>query len=369
MTDQPLTILITSIGSRAAEGVVASLGRLRQHIRLVVTNSTPEAPGLYDADAAYLVPLTANHAGFVARLGAIIESEQPRLVISGRDEEVTLLAAMAEAPAGHGKTQFLVPPAAIAPIFNDKYQTAVFANRHGLPFAPTACSRTELDHLIAEHGFPIVSKPRVGGFASRDVRVLFTPEQADRALHLGGLVFQPFLGLHQVEEDIRQWSTGFGEPWLRKPNDTSHMIDFVLGQDGALLALCASVAQRSGTIVQRLTRCDDPALLACAHRHVEVLRRFGLRGPLNIQGVLDPQGRFVAFEWNARFVGSTPGYAQLGVNLVDAALRHYLPELQSVPVVPTTELIPFRSIIFRAVPLCDIETLKQAGHWSGPGGH
>lgn len=358
------TLLVTSVGSRAAEGILAALGPLRRHVRIVATNSIAEAPGLYEADVAYLVPPTAQADAFFERMKTIIRSERPHLVLNGRDEEIALLARLAGDAACKG-TDFLLPPAELAHCFNDKYLTATFAREHGLPFAPTAFTGDELAGLIASHGFPLIAKPRKGGHASRDVFIVLSESQAWRLHARGNTLFQAFIGKHLVHDDFEAWNGDQGIPWTWNPRNTYHMIDFVLGRGGELLAQCMTEAERMGSVVQSLRLVEHPALQDAARRHVDALRAAGHRGPVNIQGCIDPEGRFQAFEWNARFVGSIPGYALLGVNLVDAALRHYLPELAEVPHSETTPRMVFRPLAFRGVPLSAVDALRRNGCLEG----
>lgn len=355
-------ILITSIGSRAAEGVLACLAPARERVRVIATNSMPDAPGLYDADAAYLVPPTAQHAAFSERLAAIVRHEQPALVINGRDEEVPALAALADRqPAA--ATTFLVPPTAMAPLFNDKYLTAGFASAHGLPFAPTAWTTEEVRALVARHGFPLVAKPRTGGHASRDVFVLTTTNQVDAVLQRGGFVVQAFVGGERLARRFMDWDLSLGVPWVSNPRNTYHMIDLVIGRQGEAVSLCLSEADRAGSIVQRLRWVDDARLQGVAQRHAAVLAAAGHRGPVNIQGVLAEDGEFMAFEWNARFVGSAPGYALMGQNQVLAALRHFVPALQDLVLPPQQAVTAFRPLVFRGVPAAAIDALREQGVW------
>ena len=356
------SVLITSVGSRAAEGVLASLAPVRHRVRVIATNSVAEAPGLYDADVAYLVPPTAQQAPFAQRMADIIAREEPDLLVNGRDEEVPVLADLAARDVS-GRHVFLGPPPELAPIFNDKYQTAAFAERHGLPFVASACTEPEVRQLIADSGYPVVAKPRSGGHASRNVYVLTSPQQVDTALRHGGFVFQPFVGEGRLGDAFTAWDTAMGIPWMWNPPNTYHMLDVVLGRDAQVVSICVSKAERAGSVVKRLHLLEDPGLHALAVRHAQVLGAAGHRGPVNIQGVVLPGGAFVAFEWNARFVGSSPGYALLGQNHVLAALRHFLPALADQPEPTRGPTTVFRPLVFRGV--CDdaIEHLRQNGRW------
>jgi len=356
------TVLITSIGSRSAEGILASVAALRPFIRIVATNSVAEAPGLYDADVAYLVPPTAQTDRFLERMREILARERPSIVLNGRDEEVVALARLAE-EAPFAETAFPLPPASIAACFNDKLLSARFAKEHDLPFAETAHSEAELKRLIAARDFPLVAKPRTGGFASRDVFVVQTEAQAWTLHERSDVVFQPFIGKQLVHNADDLWRFECGVPWELNPQNTSYMIDFVLGRDGQLISQCLTESERSGSIVRSMKLVSYPVLRESAQRHVAAFRSVGHRGPVNVQGIIDAKGRFEAFEWNARFVGSVPACALLGVNLVEDTLRHFVPALAQVPVPKPCPQMVFRPLAFRGVPISDVESLRSAGCW------
>lgn len=358
------TVLVTSVGSRAAEGVLACLAPLRAQLRIVGTNSVAEAAANFDTDATWLVPPTAQRAAYEARLAEVLATERPALVFNGRDEEVPALAALAERQPAAG---WLLPPAALAPVFNDKYLTARFAAAHGLPFAETACSGAEVDALLGRHGLPLVAKPRVGGFNSRDVVVVTDAAQLAALLARGDQVCQPFVGgpaLAQAFAQLQAQVAAGAVPWSWNPVNTYQTLEVMIGAQGEVLQAFATEALRLGTPVEQVRLLPaDSSLQALADRHARVLAAAGHRGPLNVQGFCDAQGRFTAFEWNARIVGTAPAYALQSRNLVLAAVLHRLPALAAALPAEAAALAVFRPLAFRGVPVAWIERLQRDGVW------
>ncbi len=355
------SILITSVGSRAAEGIIACLEPLRSQIRVVATNSIPEAPGLFDADVAYLVPATADTPAFEARIREILVRERTDLVINGRDDEVEILSRLL--PSIPHKPGFLGPPEDISGIFNDKYKTAQFAQANDLPFAPTAITATEIHTLVEQYGFPLIAKPRKGGFASRDVFVLTKQEQLEAVLTRGGFVVQPFLYEGNLSDPISDWENALGIPWIWNPLNTFHLIELVIGRDGSVVSVCASKAERDGSIVKKLKIIDDKDIRRIADKHCAVFSAAGHQGPVNVQGVRLGGDEFIAFEWNARFGGSAPGYALMGVNQVMMAVLDRFPDLKARPLHGPGLHSVFRPFVFRAVLNSDVKLLREEGCW------
>lgn len=355
--EQKVSILMTSAGSRAAEAILASLACVRAQVRWVGTNSVADFACLDELDVAYLVPLTQDAPAFMQRMRTIVEAERPDVILNGRDEEVALLAVLAQETG----CLFLGPPPLLAPVFADKYQTCQFALKHGLPFAETAVSPEELDSLIQKQGFPLIAKPRRDGHASKDVFWVFNRLQADRMLAKGTFVFQPYMGPTDLLMDMGEWGQSWGMPWIWNPMNVYYMLDFVVGSDAQAVSWCVTRAERSGSNIQRLDVLEDETLEALVHQHVDVLGQNGHCGPVNVQGYLDREGKFCAFEWNARFVGSVDGYALLGKNLVLDALVKRFPFLTAASLAQGGPCVIFRPLMYKAVPLALILALELHG--------
>ncbi len=352
----PIVILLTSAGSRAADAIIACLNELRADLRLVGTNTLPAFASLVELDAAYLVPPTADAAAFSARMHAIIDQERPHVIINCRDEEVALLSQLA-LQAG---CIFLGPPPALAQVFGDKQHTFEYCRARGLPFVRSASCVTELEAMLAVHDFPLVAKPRRGGYASKDVFLVFSRAQAAHQLAGGNVVFQPLLG-HAAERARWQHGQQRGVPYISNPASTFFLLDFVIGQAGNTVSACATRAEAAGSTFHRIEALDGAHWQSLLVRHAAALAADGCRGPVNVQGCLDDDGQFCAFEWNARFIGSVDGYALLGTNLVADALADLFPArlARRAPAPPAQVL--FRPVRFQAVPQHAIAELAATG--------
>ncbi len=356
---KPIKILLTSAGSRTVEAIIDCLGKIRDQVELIGTNSIAEFASLNEFDSAYLVPLTSDMDLYRKRLLKIILTEKPDVIMNGRDEEVKILSEISE----ETNTLFLGPPTAISNIFTDKYMTYHFSRKNDLPFTDTAYTEEELKVLIHKHGFPLVAKPRIGGHASKDVYIICNLEQATNLHKTNNIVFQPFLGGRKLIEKVSQWNSNKAIPWNWNPTNIYFMIDFVLANNGKSLALIITKAERSGSIVKKLEHFHDKTLFEMAQNHIEILGSNGHCGPVNIQGYIDDDGNFSAFEWNSRFVGSVYGYSLLGKNLVLEALKYYFPEIVNTPPIKTQFGQLFRPMVYKEVPENYIRLLRENGYW------
>ena len=316
------TILITSVGSLVGHNILESLARRRQEWRVVGVNSLPLAANNFRCNMAYLAPESAQEAAYLSRLREILRIEQPAVVLAGRDLDLPPLASLKAEPE-FTQTLFLSPAAASVPVINDKYETWLFARRHGLPFAATAFDRSELDELIARTGFPLICKRRFGN-ASRGVFILRSAEEADAALAEGTFVFQEFLcpppDLQAILPDFR-----FGVPLFYGIVEKDHYSAMgLVDNHGNLLAFFASLHILEGGRDTSIKPLDEPALERMTADYARALSPLGFIGPLNFDCKKIGPGRFVPYELNGRFGGATAARASLGHPDVEYALDYFL---------------------------------------------
>jgi carbamoyl-phosphate synthase large subunit len=357
--NKPLRILLSSAGSRSVEAIIDCLKPVREQVYLIGTNTIPEFVSLAYLDAAYLVPPTASSAEYKAKMFEIVRFEKPDLIINGRDEEVPILAKI----SAETQVCFIGPNPEIANLFSNKYHTYLFCQKHQLPFVETAVEPHEIDRLIERVGFPLIVKPRQFGHASKDVFVLHHHHQVAHYAQQNNFIFQPFVAPAKVKQQFEAIANGQGIPWVLNPSNAYYNIDLLIGPKGEELSRCITASRRSGSVITGMQLSHDAYMHQLADRHVAVLSANAHRGPLNIQGYLNEQGEFQVFEWNARFVGSTYGFAMLGVNMVLEAVRHFSGRLKLEGPSLTGDGLLFRPMRYESVPMPVYTTLKATGTW------
>jgi carbamoyl-phosphate synthase large subunit len=364
------TMLITSVGSLVGHNILESLGPRRREWRVVGINSQPLAVNNFRCDVAYLVPETAQEEAYLSRMREVLRTEQPAVVLAGRDLDLPPLARLKAEPE-FAQIFFLLPAAAAVPVVNDKYATWLFARRYGLPFAATAFNRAELDTLIARKGFPLICKRRYGN-ASRGVFILRSASEADAALAEGNFVFQEFLSpppnLQALLPDFR-----FGMPlFYGIVEDDHYSAQGLVGNDGELLGFLAILNTMEGGKDISHELLDEPALERMTADYARALGRLGYIGPLNLNCKKISPNRFMAYELNGRFTGATAARALFGYPEVEYALDYFLDGRRPEP---THESRPYggasRCIIQRLpgahlLGLDLVTQLTSAGVWAKP---
>ncbi len=353
------TVLITSIGSISATGVALCLAAVRHELRIVATNSVAEAAGNFLADRAVIVPPTASGEDWLAAVQSLIDEERPLLVINGRDEEVALLARLRERNDQPG-IHLLAPSPGLVPAVVDKYESYRFARHHDLPFAETASSAEEVAALMSLKGLPLVAKPRRGGFSSHGVCLVRTEAEVEAILATATHVFQEMLPCPLLDASIESWRGIRGIPWRFAMQSVDHEIDLLI--DGDVLTLALSAGHADGSLNRDIRIVEEPGQRRVADAYGRVFARLGHCGPLNLQGRLLPDGRYIPFELNARFTGTMPGKAALGFNLVRAALSHWGGVTSAIPLAANDERVD-RLPLFIAYGRSVAAGLAATGEW------
>ncbi len=362
------TILITSVGSMVGQNVLDSLHFNRQNLRIIATNSALEAANNFRCDRTYLVPLAANVEEYITSLSDIIEKEKPDLIIPGRDDDIVILAKLKEQMPKY-KENFLTGPEDFAHIMDDKVKSYQFAQKYGLPFAPTISSsaqnaKEEVQKLVEKFGFPVIAKPSKGN-GSRGIWVVTNQDQLDRVMNESNYAIQPLFGQENIELD-----TTFGIPFMWEvPEKSLHAVQVLIAKEGEVGPSLGFTSEMVGGKCERVDLNEDPELLEIANKFASYAAKEGWRGTFNIQFKKDPKHGLQAIEMNGRFSGGTSARYYLGFDEVTWVLKDWLGEdsLISNPIPEGIELVK-RSLHDYGLKKSDMETLNENKIWDASEG-
>ena len=226
----------------------------------------------------------------------------------------------------------------------DKASSARWCEARGIPFAATV-STDQPDapdgagRLLAEHGFPLIAKPRSGS-ASIGVVALRDRQQVQQVLAQPGMILQPFYAPPSAPlvPDLAAGTPLFWE--IPCPDEPGIM--GLIGPDGEIGPhLCFTATHRLGRN-EDMGRLVDPTLTDFADEVVARFADLGWRGPLNLQVRLAPDGWRI-IEINPRFTGGTAGRLLLGLDEVAWVLNHWLGR----DVVPPRQDPPVSRVVMR----------------------
>jgi len=288
-------VLVTGAGALLGQGIIKSLRLSGTEYHIIAADPDRRGAGLYWADAAYLIPM-AKAPDYLETIRRILALERPDAVLIGTDVELMIFAAHREELETEFRTRIVVSSPDVVQIADDKWLTYQFLVRHGLPYPRTALPENA-ESLVAECGFPLVVKPRVGA-RSVGVQVVNSVDHLRLALMI-------------TENPVIQ-------ECVSTPRD--EYTSGLLIVDGAAQAVVTMRRDlRDGNTYRAYVQPE------CVHNSflADVAGLLGGYGPLNFQfRVADGQPKI--FEINARFSGTTPLRAYAGFNEVDYLLRQIL---------------------------------------------
>ncbi len=260
------------------------------------------------------------------RLLEIIESEQPNLVIPGRDDDLRVLAALRTIKPEFASI-YLCGDEKSAEIITDKWLTYQFALSHNLPFASSALPNPDSNHsevkrLLEVQGFPLLAKPR-NGFGSHGVFIISNEDQLGYALGLENIVIQQYLGNPSELERLNFRLQKEGMPLFFSLEEEKYSLQTFVHRDGTVGEIfCTLHKMVSGRSV-KVEKIAHAELENIAVRYAKAMASEGWFGPLNIQCQRLQSGDFMAYELNGRFTGATSARYHLGFDEVGDTLNTF----------------------------------------------
>ena len=167
-----IRVLITGAGSGVAQGIIKALRISELPLTLIMSDINPVNSGLYRADEAIILPKSETSNSFPIICQALKEAQIDILMV-GSEFDLKFFAAHREAIQKETGTFVIASPLETVSIAEDKWLTAEFLKKNGLPFAEAFLA--ENVDAAAEKGnswgYPFVLKTRVGT-SSRHVHVV-----------------------------------------------------------------------------------------------------------------------------------------------------------------------------------------------------
>jgi carbamoyl-phosphate synthase large subunit len=288
-----ITVLVTGAGGGVGEGIIKALRLMRGlDVRIVAADMSPWAAGLYAGDVLRLVP-RASAPDYVDAIIRVCREEKVDYYLPGTDVELLTCAENAPRIEQECGAHVVIAPRRVVEIADDKLATARFLEEHGFSFPRTYLRN---DWRAGALPFPLIVKPRVG-CRSIGLEVVKGEAELERALaRTDEIVLQEHLG----------------------SDDTEYTCTVVV---------CKGEPSRVA-ILQRWLRAGDTYRVVPVENErissyvLDVASALGVVGSCNFQLRLDG-GTPKIFEINARFSGTTPLCAELGLNPVESYLKRH----------------------------------------------
>lgn len=321
-------ILITSVGSLVGNNFLDALTNRREGVAIVGTNSISSASNNYRCDKCYLVsPVEATDV-FKSEILNIVNQEKPDALVAGRDDDVVILAELAE-EYKIIKDIYIGGNVLLARAMDDKTLSYNFAQIHKLPFAPTIKSDTkniltEAEKMVAKFGFPLIAKPTKGN-GSRGIWIVCEQEQLKKVCAEKDFSLQPFF--RSQNEEKTTLDTTFGLPFFWEiPEQYLYAGQAIIGKNYQVQKVIAYKALMIRGKCEQLELFEDKNLVKLVLQFAETVAKKGWRGPFNVQFKKDDNLGYQAIEMNGRFSGGSSARYYLGFDEIGDLLNDWFDE-------------------------------------------
>jgi carbamoyl-phosphate synthase large subunit len=295
-------VLVTGAGSGVGQGIIKALRLSQLPLTIISADIMPMNAGLYRTDEAVIVPRVESEDS-LDEIVAILLRNRIDVVMVGSEFDLEFFSKNKTVIERQTGTLIVAAPLETVNIANDKWLTAEFLRKKGLPYAEAWLPNGVEDaaRVADEWGYPVVLKTR-RGTSSRHVHIV-----KDRKMLEECYLSTPLPMLQRVIDlPTSELNTEYTCSLFKTP-------------DGKILGpFTARRTVRGGTSwhveVARFYELDE--LLLAIGQTTDFI------GSLNVQLMLTKKGP-VPFELNARFSGTTAIRAHFGFNEPEMTLRAY----------------------------------------------
>lgn len=286
-----MTILILSCGTRnkLVRFFKETFAKLPEGGRVVVTDCSPWAPALYEADQYYLVP-RMTEPGYLGRILEICKLEKVNAVLPLFEDELDLLAYNRELFEREGIRAVVSGKETVA-LCRDKYCFYRHLVENGLPALTTCLNLEQFDRARAEGklDFPVFVKP-VRGCGSVGINRVKNRELLETLCRYSEekLLIQQLADGEELGVDV--------------------YVDLLTGKPAAVFAK-KKVRMRAGE-TEKAVSVKDEALFILVERMISTL---DFAGPVDMD-VFRINEQYYISEINPRFGGGYPHAYHCGVN-------------------------------------------------------
>lgn len=264
---------------------------------MVVTDCSPWAPALYEADQYYLVP-KMTEPGYLSRILEICRLEKVSGILPLFEDELDLLAQNRELFEAEGIRTIVSGAEAVA-LCRDKYRFYQHLRQNGLPALTTCAGLEEFERARMEGklDFPVFVKPVRGCGSAGISRV------ENRELLVALCKYS--------EEEMLIQKLAEGEEL-----GVDVYVDLLTKRPAAIFTK-RKVRMRAGE-TEKAVSIKDEALFDLVERTVSTLE---LLGPVDMD-VFKVDGQYYISEINPRFGGGYPHAYHCGVNFPAMIVRN-----------------------------------------------
>lgn len=348
---QKTSVMITAVGGRSfGYQILECLQPLRNKYRIVTADMEPFAPGLYESDAAYILPGSSEKA-YIPALIDVAKKEKVKVILFGHESEVKVAAKYKEEILRAGIIPIVSEDTVVKRSF-DKKRLAKFLQKNNI-LTPTTKLLTSAKEA-SDLNFPIVIKPTKNSSGSRNCFIVKDMEELKVLLKDLKKQNIEMIAQEYVGDENEEYTVGVVVSPAGAVVDTIVMRRRLIGMTRGLERRIKGKDYVLSTGYTQGIFVDQPDVKEYCEYVAKVV---GAVGPLNIQCRRGKKGVYI-FEVHPRFSGSASQRAAVGFNEPDAIIRMFLKGEKLTNIPHTLNQAIIRKFANTIVPLKDYEKMK-----------
>lgn len=271
-----INVLVSGVGGDVAQGIIKSLEASSLNLNIFKTCISEYSSWLHKDNNSYIVPYS-NDEKYIPTLIKIFEKEKIDIFIPAVDSEIELISENKDYIESKTNIKVFTDDISKIRYCDDKYLTFkfLFENSFPTPLTVVPENRDIIDSFLEKVNFPIISKPRSGRGAV-NIKLHKTKEELYSLIGDDSLILQEYL-------EGEEYTSGI-----------------YLGEDNEVKGICTLKRKLKNGSTYQAQRIIDKELESGLEL---IAKKLGIKY-LNIQSKL-VNGKFVPFEFNGRFSGTT----------------------------------------------------------------
>ncbi|MBT8325277.1 MAG: NAD-dependent epimerase/dehydratase family protein, partial [Winogradskyella sp.] len=313
-----INVAISCAGSGIAHSIIDSCKISSLPLKLFALDSNPYAYGLYECDESILVPSLKEH-NYLDSILKVCKDHNIDVIFPGIDDEVNLFSSKLTEFNEIG-VQIIVSDLNFMEITRDKVKANNLLSEYSDCFVKSYYSVSDflIDVENNKVNFPVIAKPN-GGSGSMGVQIINSTDDLKSVNN--NYIIQELALPSTNDANFFKYKEALSQGVNFQTSEIS--IQLVTNSNGDLIGKMASKNKLKNGIPIEIVPIDDARIWKSIDDLLPVLKKLGLKGPLNLQGRITNNGLKI-FELNARFTGISGLRAQMGFNEVEACILNWL---------------------------------------------
>ena len=297
-----LNVLVTGAGNGVGQSIIKSLKISKFKLNIVAADISVFSSGLYVCDKSLIIPKVEDNNSR-SKFVKILTDNNIDILFVGSEFEIDFFSKNKNFFERKTKVKICISDNEIIKIGNDKFKTIKFFKKNNIPYPKTFIPKiNNLRNITKLINFPLILKDRFGTSSKNVFLIKNIKELKKKIYFLKKPIIQEFLGKNNLEIFDEEYTCSF---------------------------FCSIDKKIYGPFLsQRSIKYGTSWILrSIENKHLKKLmlnisKKINFVGSINIQ-LKKHKNKFIPFEINPRFSGTTSLRAALGFNEPEMYIQSY----------------------------------------------